>query len=221
MKVTIAIINYNASKFLERSIRSCQNQFRSDYEIEILVVDDNSTDDSMEILQQFSSSVRIFENDKNMGAGYNSNLLLNEAKGEYFIRVDADDYLSQLAVGTLSLTLSSNPKNSFAYGDLYLVDEKGKKIGLIDMSDQNNLIDHGAGILFRTSVIKGTGGYDKELRHGEDMDLMLRLLRKKEEGVHLKCPFYRYYRHSDNISSTEGHQKAKQILREKHEYGNW
>lgn len=46
MKVTTAIINYNASKFLERSIRFCQNQFRSDYEIEILVVDDNSIDDS-------------------------------------------------------------------------------------------------------------------------------------------------------------------------------
>jgi glycosyltransferase involved in cell wall biosynthesis len=221
MRVSIAVINYNASKFVERSIRSCQNQFRSDYEIEILVVDDNSTDDSMEILQQFSSSVRIFKNEKNMGAGYNSNLLLSESSGDYFIRVDADDYLSQLAVGTLSLTLTSNPKNSFAYGDLYLVNENGKKIGLIDMSNQDNLIDHGAGILFRTSVLREMGGYDENLRHGEDMDLMLKLLRNNEQGIHLKCPFYRYYRHSNNISSTEGHQNAKSVLREKYNYGNW
>lgn len=213
MLISLAIINFNCAASIERAIRSCQNQFRNTHEIEILVIDDKSTDDSLATLEQFGENIRLYKNLENKGAGFNSQFLLEKARGDFFMRVDADDYLSQFATGTLSLALTTHPYFDFAYGDLYLVNELGLKLEILDMSNKDNLIDHGAGILFRTEVLKEVGGYNETLRNGEDIDLMLRLMKNNHKGVHLPVAFYRYYRHNSNISKTGAHIEAKINLR--------
>lgn len=50
MDITIAILNFNRSRFLDRSLRSCLEQFTTHKKIEIIVVDDNSKDDSIKFL---------------------------------------------------------------------------------------------------------------------------------------------------------------------------
>ena len=216
MIVSIAILNYNNSSFIERAIRSCQNQFRSSHNIEIIVVDDASTDNSREVIEQFGDSISLYCNESNMGAGFSSQLALEKSTGRYFMRVDSDDFLSQFATGVFSNFLEENGDTDFVFGNLQVVDLLGRKTGIIDMSIKENLIDHGAGILFRKASLDKVRGYAKELRHGEDIDLMLRLLKSGATPKHLPLNYYRYYKHSSNKSSSTLHQTSKIELRRKY-----
>lgn len=217
MLVSIGIINFNNEKYLERAIRSCQNQYRSSQNLELIVVDDNSTDNSVDLMQQFEGSITIFRNSQNMGAGYSSQRSLLESSGKYFMRVDSDDYISQLTTALFTSFLEENPMYDFVFGNLMKVDSLGRKIGKIDMSNQDNLINHGAGIMFRRAKLLEIGGYNSELRHGEDIDLMLRILRNRIKGMHFPVSLYRYYFHGSNKSQSMEHEKAKVDLRRKYE----
>ena len=218
MLVSIAVINFNNARFIERAIRSCQNQFRSSHNLEIIVVDDASTDNSLEVIKQFSDSVTLYCNEINRGAGFSSQLALEQSNGKYFIRVDSDDFLSQFATGVFSNFLEENNEIDFAFGNLQVVDSLGKKLHVIDMSHTDNLIDYGAGILFKKSKLLQVGGYDTVLRHGEDIDLMLRLLKSGAAWQHLPLNYYRYYRHTSNKSDSISHLEAKLALRRKYDF---
>ena len=63
-------------------------------DFEIIVVDDASTDNSINILNAFRRNVKIIKNKKNIGVAKSVNKAVKIAKGEYFVRVDADDYVS-------------------------------------------------------------------------------------------------------------------------------
>ena len=94
--ITIAILNFNREKFLDRSLRSCTDQILFGKTSEILFIDDCSTDNSVSKLKSFNiENLRIIRNKKNMGAGYCSNLAVKKAKGKYFIRVDSDDFINK------------------------------------------------------------------------------------------------------------------------------
>jgi glycosyltransferase involved in cell wall biosynthesis len=216
MLVSIGIINYNNGEYLERAIRSCQNQFRGSHNVEIIVIDDSSTDDSVRLLQQFKDSITLISNYENKGAGFSAQKALENSKGKYFIRLDSDDFLSQFATGVFLNFLEENHMFDFVFGDLQVVDKFGRKLEVIDMSNRENLINHGAGILFRKEILDRLGGYDVSLRHGEDIDLMLRLLTDSKMYQHLPLRYYRYYRHDKNKSDTINHANAKRDLREKY-----
>ena len=86
--VTIAIINFNGSKFLDRALRSCLDQSTSNVKIEVIVIDDNSTDGSMKYLTSnkfIKKHIKVYKNKKNMGADFCSRLAV-KSKGEYFMR---------------------------------------------------------------------------------------------------------------------------------------
>jgi len=91
-KVSVIIPIYNASKYLKDALDSVINQTLND--IEIICVNDGSTDNSLEILQQYKiqdSRITIISG-INHGAGYSRNTGLKIAKGKYIIFLDADDF---------------------------------------------------------------------------------------------------------------------------------
>lgn len=93
--ITVAITVYNRAKYITECLESVMNQTYSD--MEILCVDDVSTDGSYEILQQYAakdSRIRLFRNEKNSGVQVSRNLAINEARGEYITFVDDDDWIS-------------------------------------------------------------------------------------------------------------------------------
>ena len=91
-KVSVIIPVYNAGKYLEECLRSVREQTLK--EIEIICVDDGSTDNSMKILRDFADCDNrfIILNEKNSGAGAARNRGLEIAKGEYISFLDADDF---------------------------------------------------------------------------------------------------------------------------------
>ena len=92
-KVSVIIPVYNAEKYLNKCISSIANQTMQD--IEILAVNDGSTDNSLEVLEQLSSKYKKLQvfNKENGGAGSDRNMGIEYAKGEFIKFVDADDYL--------------------------------------------------------------------------------------------------------------------------------
>lgn len=96
IKVSVIIPIYNVSKYLEEFLVSLQKQTFKD--IEIILINDGSTDGSLEIIEKYilsSSNMRVINNEKNIGAGYSRNIGLKNAKGKYIIFLDSDDIVEE------------------------------------------------------------------------------------------------------------------------------
>lgn len=92
--VSITIATYNVAPFVAKSLECMVNQSLRD--IEILCVDDGSTDGTLQILQDFASKdnrIRIISKEKNEGLAVARNLSLQEARGKYVAFVDGDDLM--------------------------------------------------------------------------------------------------------------------------------
>ena len=98
--VSLVMSVYNAENSIDNSILSLLNQTYEN--IEILIMNDGSTDKTSDKLTEYEkkhSSIRIFENTKNIGLTKSLNILIHAANGEYIARQDADDisYPSRIA----------------------------------------------------------------------------------------------------------------------------
>lgn len=92
MKVSVIVLSYNNERYLERCIESVINQTYQD--LEILISDDGSTDNSLEIINSYAekdSRIKVFAH-KNKGVGWSFNRLLEMATGDYIAQIDSDDY---------------------------------------------------------------------------------------------------------------------------------
>ena len=106
IKVSILIPIYNASKTIESCLSSVLEQTYSN--IEYILVNDGSTDNSVEIVHAIiakypnrKNNVQILENASNRGISYTRNVLLNKATGDYIYFVDSDDYVFPNAIELL------------------------------------------------------------------------------------------------------------------------
>ena len=92
LRFSVVIPTYNSAKEVVRAIQSVREQTFKNYEI--IVVDDCSTDNTYEVLLK-EQNIRLIRNSKNIRAGGARNKGIEEAKGEYIIFLDADDYLAE------------------------------------------------------------------------------------------------------------------------------
>lgn len=96
IKISVIIPVYNVEEYLKECLDSVINQTLK--EIEIICIDDCSTDSSYSILEEYAkkdSRIVLIKNKENMGVGYNRNIGIKEAKGEYIGFIDSDDYISE------------------------------------------------------------------------------------------------------------------------------
>ena len=111
MRLSIIIPAYNAGKYLERCVSSCEEQSVPQDEFEIIVVNDGSKDNTLEVAESLAdkySNLRIFSKE-NGGSSSARNMGLDHAKGDYITFVDSDDYLLP---GKLAAVLSVAENNS-------------------------------------------------------------------------------------------------------------
>ena len=112
-KISIIIVNYNNAKFLSKSINSILSQKINN--LEIIVVDDKSTDNSIQILNRFKNKVMIIKNQKKTKFGsfnqinsYYKGYL--KSKGEYIFFLDSDDFFKKNKIETI-IKEFNNQKN--------------------------------------------------------------------------------------------------------------
>lgn len=123
--ITISIPIYNVEKYVERALISALNQTYDN--IEILVIDDKGTDNSMEIVQRIISThprgniVRIIDQGKNMGLGVTRNTSIDNAHGEFLFFMDSDDEITADCIEVLHSAMKETPVD-FVVGSLCEVD---------------------------------------------------------------------------------------------------
>lgn len=216
LTTSIVITNYNNKAYLGRAIRSCLKQTADKSSYEVIVVDDASTDESKDVVVGFKDKVVPIYLEKNVGVAEASNIGIRNALGNFIIRVDSDDYISEHTILFMSEILNANPDVGFVYCDHLRVDKNETLLERVNVNTLDLLFRHGAGIMFRKSYLEAIGLYDKDLRNAEDFDLLKRYI-KNFNGFHLILPLYKYRQHDTNMTHDEGERKKwEQIANEKH-----
>ena len=200
--VSVIITNYNYGKYLSRCIRSCLNQNYVKHEV--IVIDDNSTDNSMEVLETFQDNVRVFKTPKNSGVAFASNLGIKKAKDQFFIRVDADDFVNSNMCYIMKAFLEANHDTLCVSCDYLLVDNYENTIER-KYAEIDNI---SCGIMYRRDLFLELGGYNDNMLHREEEELRKRLGQDYKID-HLKIPFYRYRMHNTNKTKEKEYKTWK------------
>ena len=198
MIFSIIITCFNRERLISRCIRSALHQKNINrYEYEILVVDDFSSDGSIDRIEEFDSLIKIIKNKKNRGLAYSRNLGLRKARGKYVVMLDSDDFLAENFLYISGLFLENNNWDAAAT-DYFKVNLKGVKIK--KESAKKNPI--ACGILFKKKCLESIKFYNQKLRLHEEVDLMKSFLKKFNLGsVHL--PLYRYTKHKNSLTGID------------------
>lgn len=193
--VTIGIPCYNASKYIRETLDSIANQCYPN--IELVIVDDCSIDNSVQIIQEWINEKKIdrviFEvNNENLGVVKTANKILNLAKGDYFQLLGCDDILFSEKTHKQVALLENSPADvCMVFSDVMVIDEKGQIISESYFKEQGITISINKerpifekllaknfiptpSVLIRTDCLRNVGNYDETLGF-EDLDMWLRL----------------------------------------------
>ena len=126
--ITIYITNHNYGKFISKSVESVLNQTFKNFEL--IIIDDGSTDNSINIIQKYYDNHKNinFIKQRRKGLVASNNIAINIAKGKYIMRLDADDWLHKNALKEMLSVMEKNLKIAMVFPDYYEVDVNGKII---------------------------------------------------------------------------------------------
>lgn len=201
-KVSIVLPTFNGERYLRQSLESCLKQtYRN---IEVLIVDDGSTDATPQIIHSYGDNRIIsIRQDQNRGLPHSLNSGFAAATGRFLTWTSDDNYYETGAIENI-LNFLKSKKASFVYGDFYLLtDNAAVPPRLIQLEDPPVLeIRNSIGpfFLYTREVMDAVGRYDEEAPLVEDYDYWLRVL-KKYKLFHLNQAFYYYRDHDKSLTS--------------------
>jgi GT2 family glycosyltransferase len=177
--VSIVIPSYNHGRYVAEAIESVLAQ---DYpSIELIVIDDGSTDESREVLAKYVDRVRVVLQE-NVGQAATINRGWTEAAGEVVSYLSADDRLERTAVSTAVGALHTHPDAVMVYCDYDLIDPGSATVRRVTAPAfdytamvRNLVCAPGPGVFIRRPAAERTGRWNPELRHASDFDYWLRL----------------------------------------------
>ena len=133
MKVSVIVPVYNTEKYLKNCIDSLLKQNFEDYEI--IVINDLSPGNAEEIIKSYNDKKIVYiKNKTNKGIGYNRNLGVKEAKGEYVCFIDSDDYVKEDFISKM-YNYSKENNLDLCVCDYVNVDEKGNTLEEFNLSN--------------------------------------------------------------------------------------
>lgn len=195
--ISVIIPLYNKRDYIQRSIRSVLNQTFS--ELECIVVDDGSTDDSLDIIGGIEDDRIKFIRKKNGGVSSARNLGIKASKFEYLAFLDADDYWAPSYLEEISELIGKYPNRCLYFSSYYRVENGGEKtvkssptLAKTNNSVVFNLFDyfknyHNYELPFHTSccvvdkkAILEVGDFDERISYYEDYDFFSRVSTQSE-----------------------------------------
>jgi glycosyltransferase involved in cell wall biosynthesis len=188
LPISVIMPAYNASAFLDQAIESVLSQTWRDFEL--IIIDDGSTDDTLEIAQRYAgldSRIKVYTQ-TNAGTAPTMNRGIDLAQGEWVFLMHADDRMHSNRLERQLAFISEHPELSVASTLVRHIDSRSRIIGrdnsilttyeAVDkLVKANELIgfNHPASVL-RKSAIKAVGGYRQAFWPAEDLDLWNRLV---------------------------------------------
>jgi glycosyltransferase involved in cell wall biosynthesis len=195
--VSLVVLCHDYGRHLPEAIESALAQ---DYpQLEVLVVDDGSTDDSLEVARRYEPRARVLTQ-ANQGLARTCNRGVREANGELFAFVSADDRLEPTYVSELAAALERQPDAAFAYCAATLFGaESGvmpsRPFSAYSLIRGRNYINGSA--LTRREAYLDAGGYPEDLPEGafDDWDFWLTMVERGYRGTYVPKPLLHWRRH--------------------------
>ena len=194
--VTIAIPTYNGAPFIEKTVESVLAQTYEN--IEILVVDDCSKDDTVQLVRQFDDQrIRLIPNEVGLGAEGNWNKCLSLSRGEYFKLLPQDDLIDRQCIELQIEPFIDGSSNDveLVFSASNLIHEDGRHMMRRSFSKSGSRILNGLAIikscllsggnaigepgvgLCRTSTARMVGGFDGSYSYVIDLDFWFKILK--------------------------------------------
>lgn len=218
--VSVVVPTYNQAEFLSEAILSALNQTYS--HLEVVVVNDGSTDDTSEILKKLAakdSRVRDLHQ-ANQGFAIATNRAIEEAKGEYIVHLDSDDLFEPEKIEKQLAALEGDKTVDLVHTAIQVIDAQGKPLMIMRGSemDTDTFLAH---MLFRSimpnpTTIMGKRScfldvpYRQKYKRSVDYDRVLRLA-EKYRFKYLDLPLTRWRRHERNLTNELEKYKAEQL----------
>ncbi len=205
--VTVYITNYNYGQYIQEAIDSVLNQTYNN--LEIIIIDDGSTDDSKNTIENYSrnDNIKIIYQ-QNKGLNVTNNVAIRASDGKYIMRLDADDFLDPSAVEKMVSELESNSELGLIFPDYYYVNEIGEIIGQEKRHDFDNevtLFDqpaHGACTLIRKDNLVAVGGYNESYNCQDGYELWVKFI-SHYKVTNYSEPLFYYRQHGKNLTKSE------------------
>lgn len=186
-RVSVIIPTYNCEKYIVQTIESVLKQTYSNFEI--IVIDDGSTDNTKKIIEKFINSHKIrYIYQTNSGQSAARNKGIEESNGEYIAFLDADDYWKKEKLKK-QIEVLKNKNIGICYTNVEFIDDKTEEIIPVFRNRKHKKMRRGiiykylifynfipfAGIMVRKECLEKIGGFDKNIKMGDDWDILLRL----------------------------------------------
>ena len=235
--VSVIIPCFNAEKWIAETIESCLKQTYP--HIEIIVIDDSSTDNSLEIIKSYGDKIIWKRLNKNKGGSYARNRGFALSKGEYIQFLDADDLILPEKIERQVKFLEAT-KADAVYGDWRYQGHQANGVILLDEIQKPGkqkdillaLIENWwtavASLFYRRSAVEKSGGWDENLSAAQDRDFFISVVMSGAKVVYQPGCYSLYRRYGNVTVSTaskprwvENHckvlQKVETKLREKNQ----
>lgn len=214
MFISVIIPLYNAEKFIKNTLDSILTQEYTNFEI--IVVDDESTDNSAQIVKGYEekySQIKLISQ-KNSGAPMARNKGLSLAEGEYILFLDSDDLLSSSSFLQVNAVIKDEKDYDLIIGDYSLINNSGEAIGIKvnnkfkniqNANDFTNLsqIDPLPGTkYFKKSFLDNYDLVYSEVKVGQDLNFFLKVLGHNPSVKLIKSNVLKYRIHETGISRT-------------------
>lgn len=228
-KIAVVTPCYNRALLIPECIRSVSlaNTFGL-CEIEHIIVDDASTDNSLEMIEGLKNNhLKLLKLSENKGPSHARNFAIGQSDADFIFCLDSDDVLFQNSLFSL-LTFALDKKADWVYGDIIRGDRELRyQIGndffgwefktiedvLTSMYQNRHFFQHSS--LFSKVAFDKAGGYDDALHIEEEVDLFTRMLLRGYLPYYLPSPLFIYRLHGENMSKiySQDISNHKQALR--------
>jgi len=216
--VSIIMPVYNCERYLAEAIDSILKQTYENWEL--LVCDDNSSDNSAVVIEGYSrldKRITFFVNSENRGAAYSRNFLINKSRGEFIALMDADDISDENRIFAQlefmqkrSLhACGTNHRTIDAFGGHIDMHRNYTTYEQIVWSAVNSFQFCNASLLIKRECIVNIGGYSEALKtESEDTDMLFRFIVRKYKIETLGKFYYIYRLHGQNVSTRLNESQA-------------
>ena len=224
--------NYNGGTFLPEAIESILNQTFRDFEF--IVIDDGSTDNSWEIIQEYAkkdSRIRSFKNEKNYHIVYTRNRGISLSRTDLVAFLDSDDVAMPERLEIQLEFMKNNSDCGVCGSNFEIINEKSELIGHKEFPENDNEIKKSFfffnpfgqnTVIIRKECFNKVGLYNDEYRNAEDLDMWIRIGSKYAlHNIQKELVKYRVHRDNSIFKNQKRMIKSTLKLRKKAvlEYG--
>lgn len=209
-KISVIVSVYNTEKYIEKCLDSLLNQTYSN--IEIVVINDCSTDGSLKILKKYAKkydNIILIENKENKGLSYSRNVGLEKATGEYIGYIDSDDYVDSTYYEQMMKAIKKE-KSEIAIADMKIVYEDGSFPDYVSKGCNGevntlNIIKNGLAAsacnkLFKREIIEKYKFSEGKLN--EDLAVILPSIVAAKKISYVENNNYYYVQHTGSIQNS-------------------